>query len=115
MVSGGHGASGRGYRVEDLSILESLGAASGYVSVLVLALYMNSPEMHRLYGESRFLWLICPLVLYWITRVWLLVHRGHLDEDPVVFAIRDRVSLLIAVACCFLVMVAAFVRGQVAG
>jgi hypothetical protein len=78
-------------------------------------MYMNSQQMRLLYGESRFLWLICPLVLYWITRVWLLVHRGHLDEDPVVFAIRDRVSLLIASACFFLVMIAAFYRGQVAG
>jgi 4-hydroxybenzoate polyprenyltransferase len=114
-VTGSQLSSGRGYRVEDLPILESLGAASGYVSVLVLAMYMNSQQMRLLYGESRFLWLICPLVLYWITRVWLLVHRGHLDEDPVVFAIRDRVSLLIASACFFLVMIAAFYRGQVAG
>jgi 4-hydroxybenzoate polyprenyltransferase len=110
-TEGGRQPAGRGYLVEDLSILESFGAASGYVSVLVLALYMNSPEMHRLYGESRFLWLICPLVLYWITRVWLLVHRGHLDEDPVVFAIRDRVSLVIAGVCFCLVIIASLVRG----
>jgi 4-hydroxybenzoate polyprenyltransferase/phosphoserine phosphatase len=114
-VTGSQLSSARGYRVEDLPILESLGAASGYVSVLVLAMYMNSQQMRLLYGDSRFLWLICPLVLYWITRVWLLVHRGNLDEDPVVFAIRDRVSLLIASACFFLVMIAAFYRGQVAG
>jgi 4-hydroxybenzoate polyprenyltransferase len=111
---GGHRPAGRGYFVEDLPILEGFGAASGYVSVLVLALYMNSPEMHALYGESRLLWLICPLVLYWITRVWLLVHRGHLDEDPVVFAIRDRVSLLIAGICFCLVIIAALLRGEVA-
>jgi len=110
-AEGGRQPAGRGYLVEDLSILESFGAASGYVSVLVLALYMNSPEMHRLYGESRFLWLICPLVLYWITRVWLLVHSGHLDEDPVVFAIRDRVSLVITGVCFCLVIIAALVRG----
>ena len=111
---GGHRPAGRGYLVEDLPILEGFGAASGYVSVLVLALYMNSPEMHILYGESRILWLICPLVLYWITRVWLLVHRGHLDEDPVVFAIRDRVSLCIAGVCFCLVIIAGLVRGGVA-
>jgi 4-hydroxybenzoate polyprenyltransferase/phosphoserine phosphatase len=111
---GGNRPAGRGYLVEDLPILEGFGAASGYVSVLVLALYMNSPEMHTLYGESRLLWLICPLVLYWITRVWLLVHRGHLDEDPVVFAIRDRVSLCIAGVCFCLVIIAGLVRGGVA-
>ena len=111
---GGHRPAGRGYLVEDLPILEGFGAASGYVSVLVLALYMNSPEMHALYGESRILWLICPLVLYWITRVWLLVHRGHLDEDPVVFAIRDHVSLFIAGVCLCLVIIAGLVREGVA-
>ena len=111
---GGQRPVGRGYLVEDLPILEGCGAASGYVSVLVLALYMNSPEMRTLYGESRFLWLICPLVLYWITRVWLLVHRGHLDEDPVVFAIRDHVSLFIAGVCFCLVIIAGLVRGGVA-
>jgi len=110
---GGQRPAGRGYLVEDLPILEGFGVASGYVSVLVLALYMNSSEMHRLYGESRFLWLVCPLVLYWITRVWLLVHRGHLDEDPVVFAIRDQVSLLIALVCFCLVVIAALSRGDV--
>ncbi len=110
---GGRRPAGRGYLVEDLPILEGFGAASGYVSVLVLALYMNSPEMRSLYGESRLLWLICPLVLYWITRVWLLVHRGHLDEDPVVFAIRDRVSLVIAGICFCLVIIAALLRGEV--
>jgi len=108
---GGQRPAGRGYLVEDLPILEGCGAASGYVSVLVLALYMNSPEMRTLYGDSRFLWLICPLVLYWITRVWLLVHRGHLDEDPVVFAIRDHVSLFIAGVCFCLVIIAGLVRG----
>ena len=104
---GGTAAAGRGYRVEDLGILESLGTASGYVGVLVLALYMNSDQMRSLYGESRFLWLICPLVMYWITNVWLLARRGELDEDPVVFAIHDRGSLCIAGACASLVVLAA--------
>ena len=90
--------------VDDNELLEHLGTASGYVSVLVLALYMNSPEMHAIYGESRSLWLICPLVLYWVTRLWLLAKRGRLDDDPVVFALRDRQSLALAAACGGLVL-----------
>jgi 4-hydroxybenzoate polyprenyltransferase/phosphoserine phosphatase len=96
--------AGRGYEVDDTALLESLGTASGYVSILVLALYMNSPAMHALYGESRLLWVVCPLVMYWISRVWLLAKRGALHDDPVVFAVTDRVSLAIAAVCAGLVV-----------
>lgn len=98
--------AGRGYEVGDLRLLEMLGSASGYVSVLVLALYMNSEQMRSLYGDSRLLWLVCPIVLYWITRLWLLANRGQLDEDPVVFALKDRTSLGIAAACGLVVLLA---------
>lgn len=106
-AEGGSAAAGRGYRVDDVEILQSLGTASGYVAVLVLALYMNSDQMRSLYGESRLLWLVCPLVMYWITRLWLLARRGELDEDPVVFAIHDRGSLAVAAACAGLIVAAA--------
>lgn len=101
--SGGSSAAGRGYEVGDLRLLEMLGSASGYVSVLVLALYMNSDQMRSLYGESRLLWLVCPIVLYWITRLWLLANRGLLDEDPVVFTLRDRTSLALGLICGLLI------------
>jgi len=107
-------ASGRGYMFDDVTLVEHLGTASGYVSVLVLALYMNSPEMRAIYGDSRSLWLICPLVLYWVTRLWLLAKRGHLDDDPVVFAIRDRPSLAIAAICGILVLVSSWLQGAAA-
>jgi 4-hydroxybenzoate polyprenyltransferase len=103
-------AAGRGYMVDDVDLVEHLGAASGYVSVLVMALYMNSPEMRAIYGDSRSLWLICPLVLYWVTRLWLLARRGQLDDDPVVFALRDRQSLAIAAACGGLVLASTWLR-----
>jgi 4-hydroxybenzoate polyprenyltransferase/phosphoserine phosphatase len=106
--------TGRGYAVDDLELIEHLGTASGYVSVLVLALYMNSPEMHAIYGDSRSLWLICPLVLYWVTRLWLLARRGELDDDPVVFAVRDRQSLAIAAVCGCLVLISSWLRGTAA-
>jgi 4-hydroxybenzoate polyprenyltransferase len=99
-------AAGRGYETRDIPLLESLGAASGYIAVLVLALYMNSAQMRTLYSESRVLWLICPLVLFWVTRLWMLASRGLLDDDPVVFALRDRVSLAIGVACAAVLLLA---------
>lgn len=109
-----HRTTGRGYAVNDLEFVEHLGTASGYVAVLVLVLYMNSPEMRVIYGDSRSLWLICPLVLYWVTRLWLLARRGQLDDDPVVFAVRDRQSLAIAAVCGCLVLVSSWLRGTAA-
>jgi 4-hydroxybenzoate polyprenyltransferase len=105
-AAGAAETSGRGYRVADASLIESLGPASGYVAVLVLALYMNSDQMHAIYGDGRLLWLLCPLVLYWITRVWLLAKRGELDDDPVVFALRDKTSLVVALLAAALIAAA---------
>lgn len=109
-AGGGGTAAGRGYIVSDREPLGTLGAASGYVAVLVLALYMNSDQMRMLYGENRLLWLICPFVLYWISRIWLFAHRGALNEDPVVFAFQDRVSLAVAAVCGALVAAATVVK-----
>jgi 4-hydroxybenzoate polyprenyltransferase len=86
------GASGRDYRVSDLDYLHSMGTASGYLSVMVLALYINSPEMRAQYSHPYYLWLLCPIVLYWISRVWLKTGRDEMHDDPLVFAIKDRGS-----------------------
>ena len=83
---------GRNYTVDDLSVIESVGPASGYMSVMVLSLYLNSDLVTRLYHRPTVLWMICPVLLYWITRLWFVARRGALHEDPVVFAMRDRVS-----------------------
>jgi 4-hydroxybenzoate polyprenyltransferase len=88
-------AAGRGYHVEDLPLLQSLGIASGYLSVLVLALYINSPEIQALYHHPKLIWMLCVLMLYWISRVWMKAQRGRMHDDPVVFALKDRVSLVI--------------------
>jgi 4-hydroxybenzoate polyprenyltransferase len=85
-------AKGRAYLVTDRDLLQSIGVASGYLSVLVLALYINSDDVRSLYQRPQILWLACPLLLYWITRVWFLAHRRVMDEDPVVFALRDSTS-----------------------
>ena len=87
---------GRGYRGDDVALLLGIGPAAGFVAVLVLALYINSPESLLHYRHPQVLWLICPLLLYWVTRVWFLTARGRMHDDPVVFAARDWVSLVVA-------------------
>jgi 4-hydroxybenzoate polyprenyltransferase len=82
----------RGYLPPDLKLIETLGPVSGYLAVLVLALYLNSDTVRRLYIHPDLLWLICPLLQYWISRVWLLAQRQQLSEDPVVFAFQDGFS-----------------------
>ena len=85
-------AHGRGYLPVDLELISSMGAASGYISILVLALYIHNEKSAELYRYPELIWLLCPLILYWISRVWLLAHRGEMHEDPIVFAIKDKVS-----------------------
>jgi len=99
-------AVGRGYRVEDIETLGSAGASAGYLSVLVLALYVNSPDVRVLYSHPEIIWLLCPLLLYWISRVWLLARRGGMHDDPVVFAINDRGSRFLAVVVFLIVLLA---------
>ncbi len=89
-------AKGRDYQVEDLSFVASSGVASGYISVLVLALYINSDKVSSLYSVPEALWAILLLILYWISRIWLLAHRGEANEDPVIFTAKDAVSYIIA-------------------
>ncbi|MBP8951372.1 MAG: UbiA family prenyltransferase [Armatimonadetes bacterium] len=89
---GGEEIAGRGYRPVDLELLPGLGSSSAYLSCLVLALYINSPEVRELYSRPNTLWLLIPLIVYWSSRVWLLANRGEMHEDPVVFALTDRVS-----------------------
>ncbi|HSN15187.1 MAG TPA: UbiA family prenyltransferase [Anaeromyxobacteraceae bacterium] len=94
---------GRGYRLEERSLLSAMGVAAAFVSVLVLALYVSSEAVTRLYSYPRWLWLLCPIVLYWLSRLWLVAFRGEMDDDPVLFALRDRESLVTAVAAAAVV------------
>jgi 4-hydroxybenzoate polyprenyltransferase/phosphoserine phosphatase len=98
-------AKGRGYQVGDLSLIESIGPTSGYLAVLVFALYIHegAPEV---YANKSLLWLTCPLMLYWITRLWFLAKRAELHEDPVVFAVTDKLSLVIGACVGSLVLLA---------
>lgn len=87
---------GRGYHVEDLVMLMGFGVACGFMAVLVSALYINSDKVKVLYQHPAFLWLVSPILLYWISRIWLIAHRGGMHDDPVVFAAKDKVSWAVA-------------------
>jgi 4-hydroxybenzoate polyprenyltransferase len=89
--------AGRSYQSSDLPLLSQFGTTSAFISVLVLALYINSESVQLLYSRPQVIWLLCPLLLYMITRVWLLAHRNKLHEDPVVFVFRDRPCQLLAI------------------
>ena len=85
-------SAGRGYYPADFELLASLGSASGYLSVLVLALYINEAASATLYRSPEWMWAACPLLIFWLSRVWLVAHRGQMHDDPIVFTLRDSVS-----------------------
>lgn len=91
--------TGRGYLLDDMPLIEIFAGASGYAAVVVLALYINTPVVSMLYPHPEGLWMICLLLLYWISRMLLLTHRGQMHDDPVVFALKDRTSLLVGLLC----------------
>lgn len=99
-------AEGRGYHLDDLPLLRAVGAGAGLVAVLVLALYVDSPGSRALYARPEALWLLCPLVLGWVLRAWLLAHRGRMHDDPVVFALTDRSSLVVGAGCALALLAA---------
>jgi 4-hydroxybenzoate polyprenyltransferase len=90
---------GRGYLASDLPLISSLGTAAGYLSVLVMAMYIQDGNTAKLYRHAQIIWLACPLLLYWISRMWMITHRGQMHDDPIVFAARDRVSLAVVLLC----------------
>jgi 4-hydroxybenzoate polyprenyltransferase len=94
-IQGKEEVGGRGYTVQDHEIMSALGSSSGFVSVLVLALYIHDPITVQRYTHPEWLWIIVPSILYWIGRVWIIAHRGQMNEDPVIFAVHDKVSYLI--------------------
>lgn len=88
----------RNYKIDDLSVVFALAAASGYCSAVVLTLYLSSDAVRELYRHPSMLWLACPLFIYWISRTLMLSHRRVLRDDPIVFAVKDKISWLTAAA-----------------
>jgi hypothetical protein len=86
--------SGRAYFVWDLAAVQSSGIASCFTAGIVLTLYIQSKEVHQLYREPQWLWVVAIGIIFWLLRVWLVASRGQLDEDPVLFAVRDPISYL---------------------
>ncbi len=93
------GPPGRGYRADDLDVVGVFGAVTGGLAVLILALYINTADVAKLYGHPQVLWGIVPVLLYWISKIWLIAHRGEMHEDPVVYALTDRESLGVFAVC----------------
>jgi 4-hydroxybenzoate polyprenyltransferase len=94
-INGEHKINGRGYLSGDANQIANLGVTSGYIAVLVLALWASSEETAMLYANPIRLWFVCPLVLYWISRLWLLGNRGEIDEDPVLYSAKDLTTYLV--------------------
>lgn len=99
-------APGRGYRAGDREIVAMFGAASGFMAVVILSLYVSSGDVGRLYRHPAMLWFLLPVMLFWIARVWLLAWRRELHEDPIVFALRDPASYAAGALCAAAVLAA---------
>jgi 4-hydroxybenzoate polyprenyltransferase len=94
------------YFRDDAALMRSMGTASGYLSVLVLALYLNSSEVLVLYHRPQLLWIVCVLLLYWITRIWFVGHRGEIEDDPLMFTLKDPVSYAVGAGVALAVLLA---------
>ncbi len=101
-------ARGREYSTEDIPILQTMGASSGYLAVLVVALYINSPEVSQLYRTPEVLWFIAPLLLLWVTRLWVVTTRGYMNEDPILFAVKDPETWITTAVTAAILAVATF-------
>jgi 4-hydroxybenzoate polyprenyltransferase/phosphoserine phosphatase len=88
---------GRGYLASDLPVVQSMGISSGFGAVLLLALYINGDTVFKLYRTPELLWLTIPILLYWVSRMWMHAQRGNMHDDPLVFAVTDRYSLVCGV------------------
>ena len=108
LARGAKVAHGRGYLSIDIEPLRSFGTASAYASVVVFALYLNGSEVTAMYTHPNRMWLITPMLLLWLSRIWLLASRSKLNEDPVIFAVTDRLSLLIGLAIACIAALATF-------
>ena len=96
----------RDYKIGDLGVVAALAGAAGFNAVTVFALYVSSDTVSRLYSHGEILWLVCPVLMYWIGRALMLAHRRLMDDDPVVFALKDKGSLM-TIATALLLVAAA--------
>lgn len=100
--------AGRGYTVNDLPVLMAIGVSAGLGSVLIFALYINNPDTNQMYQHTIWLWLVPPILLYWVSRMWMKAHRGQVDDDPVVFAAKDWQSIFVLILSAAIFAIAIF-------
>ncbi len=100
--------AGRGYLAIDLEMIRSVGPSSAYVAVLVICLYINDHQSTALYHRPEWLWLLCPVILFWISRIWFLAQRGQLHTDPVLFTLIDPKSWVAGLTCVTIIVAATF-------
>ena len=96
-LNGKEKAHGRGYYASDASMVQIMGITSGYSAVMVLSLYLNSEAVVKLYRAPEFVWGAVPVMLFWVSWMWMQAHRGEMHDDPLVFAVKDKASLLAGV------------------
>ncbi|MFN3167550.1 MAG: UbiA family prenyltransferase [Phycisphaeraceae bacterium] len=106
-AEGRKGAAGRNYAVDDQQLLSVMGVGAGMLGVLVLALYINSRKVSAMYEHPEALWIVCPLMLYWVGRLWMRAHRRMMRDDPLLFALTDKASYIIALLVILAAMIAA--------
>ena len=99
-------ARGRGYQVGDIESVRIIGISLGYMSVFIMGQYINSPLVTQYYNHPKFIWLLFPLLTFWLGRLWILASRGEVNEDPLIFTIKDTTSLLV-VAVSVVILIAA--------
>lgn len=99
--------AGRAYQTDDLPVLRGIALSAGYAAVLVFALYISSPGVLALYSSPDLLWLVCPLLLYWVSRMVMMTHRGYMSDDPIVYAAQDRISQAVVALSGVIVVLAA--------
>mgnify|MGYP001028614549 CR=1 FL=1 len=95
---------GRGYRTEDLNIITSIALSTGYLSIAILAFYINSEEVLKLYSNSLFLWGVCFVLFYWITKIIFAANRGLIYIDPVIYAVTDKISYFCGIVILFFII-----------
>jgi 4-hydroxybenzoate polyprenyltransferase len=98
ILAGKNKAHGRGYLTSDAPLVQMLGITAGYAAVVVLSLYLNSDTVLMLYRSPEIMWGAVPVILFWVSWIWMQAHRGHMHDDPLVFAVKDRASVVAGTA-----------------
>lgn len=105
--------AGRGYHIDDLDIVQKSGITSGFVAMLVLALYINSEHVIELYKSPILIWFTVPVLLYWLMRMWMVTNRGKMTDDPIIYAMRDKTTYVAMIIIVIIMLLAATVEGSV--